>query len=623
MNLLALKEITKTYGEKILFRDLSFGISKGEKIALVANNGIGKSSLLKIITGKDEPDSGEISIKKGLRIGYLTQEPLLDQTLSIRELIQGTHSKVLQIIHAYDSALKAQGGGKNKEEALLLENAAIKMDQYSAWDYKDRLKQMLARFKITKLDIKIANLSGGEQKRLALALVLLDSPDLLILDEPTNHMDIDLIEWLESYLSRSNISLLMVTHDRYFLDTVCNRILEIEDYKLYHHNGNYAYFLEKRAEREEIERTETDKAKKLMKKELDWIRRMPKARTTKSKARIQNFDKIKEKAKSKVSLPEIKLEVKSQRIGGKILEVKNLQKSFGQQQIIKGFTYTFKKGECIGIIGENGVGKSTFLNILFGNEKADYGKIRWGDTIHKAYFKQKSLEFKEGKRVLELVKDISEVIIMANGSKLSASQFLNHFMFPPKMQQMHIEKLSGGEKRRLQLLLTLIQNPNFLILDEPTNDLDLLTLNKLEEFLMNFKGCTLIVSHDRYFMDKLVDHLFVFKGEGIIEDHYCNYTEYRLKSDQDKSHKPKTKEVEVKTKESERPKKASFKEKFEYEELDKEIAILEAKKKELESLVQDSGNDYEKLQKYSQDLSLLIETLDEKSMRWLELDELM
>jgi ATP-binding cassette subfamily F protein uup len=454
-------------------------------------------------------------------------------------------------------------------------------------------------------------------------MLLLDEPELLLLDEPTNHLDVEMIEWLEKYLQQQRITLLMITHDRYFLDRVCNHILELEDGNLYHHKGNYSYFLEKRAQREEVFNTEISKAGRLMKKELEWIRRSPKARTTKSKSRVNNFDKIKEKANSKKIKQELNLEVKMSRVGGKILELKKVYKSYDDLKILKGFDYTFKKGERIGIIGENGVGKSTFLNIITQKEKADSGKINTGETIIYGYFTQAGIKLKEDKRVIDVLKDIAEVIVMADGRKVSASQLLEHFMFSPQMQYTYVSKLSGGEKRRLYLLTVLIRNPNFLILDEPTNDLDLLTLNKLEEFLLQFKGCLMIVSHDRYFMDKLVEHLFVFKGGGEIEDHYCSYSDYRksaAKSSKEVQSKPEKKKI--KQANSDQPKKRTFSERIEYEKLEKEIEKLEKEKSEIENALMDNKMDYDLMISKSNRLGDVMNLIDEKSFRWMELDEI-
>jgi ATP-binding cassette subfamily F protein uup len=599
-------------------------LSQGDKMALIANNGTGKSSLLKIIAAEDDiADEGSVTLRKGIRTGYLAQEPNFDNSLTIDELLKQSQTNTNQLIKKYEQALE-DFSNDNTLNNRVLEDLTAKMDNANAWDYERRIKQILSKFNINNLSQKVGALSGGQKKRLSLALLLLDEPEFLLLDEPTNHLDVDMIEWLEKYLQQQKITLLMVTHDRYFLDRVCNHILELEDGKLYHHTGNYAYFLEKRAEREAVYNTELSKANKLMKKELEWMRRSPKARTTKSKARITNFDNIKEKATNKKLTQELNLEIKMSRIGGKILELKKIYKSYNQIDILKGFDYTFKKGERIGIVGKNGVGKSTFLNILTGNETVDSGKVNVGETIVYGYFTQKGIQLKEDRRVIDSLKDIAEVIVMADGKKVSASQMLTHFMFPPKTQHTFVSKLSGGEKRRLYLLMVLMKNPNFLILDEPTNDLDLLTLNKLEEFLLQFSGCLIIVSHDRYFMDKLTDHLFVFKGNGEIKDEYCSYSEYREKQILEgkliKERKVKVledKSVEKKTN------KVSYKDKFEYEQLDKDIEILEKQKQELENELQKDGLSFDDINTKSEELGKIIQTLDEKTLRWLELDELM
>ena len=619
MNYLSVENISKSYGERILFEQLFFGLSKGDKMALIANNGSGKSTMLKIIAGKDVSESGKITVRNGIRIGYLEQDPLFNEEFTINEFLDNSNSEIMQIIKAYDKALELQTNDYNDVTSKNFQEASLLMDKANAWNFNNDLKQILSRFKIHDLDQNLKDLSGGQRKRLSLAMLIMDAPELLLLDEPTNHLDIEMIEWLEKYLNTQNITLLMITHDRYFLDRVCNHILELEDGKLYHHKGNYTYFLQKRAEREANFNTELSKAGRLMKKELEWIRKTPQARTTKSKARVDNFENIKQKANSKKVKQELKLEVKMSRVGGKILELKKVYKSYGELTILSGFDYVFKNGERIGIIGDNGVGKSTFLNIITQKEKADSGKINIGETIVYGYFNQKGIELKEDKRVIEVLKDIADVIIMANGSKISASQLLEHFMFDGHMQYTYVSKLSGGEKRRLYLLTVLMKNPNFLILDEPTNDLDLLTLNKLEEFLMDFKGCLILVSHDRYFMDKLTDHLFVFKGNGLIEDHYCNYSELRVKQNKEVKNKRKV----LKNENQKNLQKITYAEKKEYKNLERQISKLEDEKNVIETSFKDSTMDYEMMMKKNKELDELNKRIDDKMLRWMELEEKM
>jgi ABC transport system ATP-binding/permease protein len=623
MNLISVESLAKDYGERVLFEDLSFGLSRGNKMALVANNGTGKSSLLKIIAGKDVSSAGEVTQRKGIEIGYLSQNSDFDKSLTIQQLVESAQSRVSKIIADYEKAVEKQTNDFSEVNQNKVEELTLLMDQYSAWDYERRIKQILSKFKITDLSQKVGKLSGGQKKRLSLSLLLIDEADVLLLDEPTNHLDVEMIEWLEKYLSQQKITLLMVTHDRYFLENVCNHILELENGQLYHHKGNYSYFLEKREERESNFDVEIQKAGKLMKKELEWVRRSPKARTTKSKSRLQSFEKIKEKANSGRKKSELRLEVKMSRVGGKILELKNIRKSYGDLCILDGFDYTFKKGERIGILGSNGVGKSTFLNILTGKEQADSGKVNVGETIVYGYFSQGGIEIKEDKRVIEVLKDIADVIILANGSKISASQMLEHFMFTPDMQYTYVSKLSGGEKRRLYLLTVLMKNPNFLILDEPTNDMDLLTLTKLEEFLMEFKGCLIIVSHDRYFMDKLTDHMFVFKGGGVIDDFYGNYSDFREKQKEEEKELKSVKKEKFSSVKNEEKRKVSYKEKYEYEQLEKEIATLEKEKEELEESLLSPTISVEDIIENSKRLSEVTNQIDEKSFRWMELDELM
>ena len=617
MNYLSVENISKSFGERVLFKDLSFGLSLGDKVALIANNGTGKTSMLKIIAGKENADNGKVTFRSGITLGYLNQEPIFKENLSLEDLIYNSDSEIIKVIKEYEDALKQQTENYNEINADRFDKASLAMDKADAWDFDNQIKHILKQFKIPDLQQKVSVLSGGQKKRLALAILLIDSPDLLLLDEPTNHLDVEMIEWLEGYLINQKITLLMITHDRYFLDRVCNHILELEDGKLYHHRGNYSYFLIKRNERETNFNVEISKAGKLMKKELEWIRKTPQARTTKSKARVNNFQNIKAKANSKKQKQELKLEVKMSRVGGKILELKKVYKSYGELKILDGFDYTFKNGERIGIIGDNGVGKSTFLNIITQLQSPDSGKINVGETIIYGYFTQKGIVLKEDKRVIEVLKDIADVIIMADGRKVSAAELLEHFMFPSKMQYTFVSKLSGGEKRRLYLLTILMKNPNFLILDEPTNDLDLLTLNKLEEFLLDFKGCLILVSHDRYFMDKLIDHLFVFKGNGIIKDEYCSYSDYRAKLSTSK--KGDNKES---LEESQQKNKLSFQHRKEHKNLEKQIEKLEVEKQKLENIFKDSNLDYQDMLEKSKQLEKINKQLDEKLIKWMEFDDL-
>ena len=623
MNLLSVENLGKNFGERILFEGLSFGLNKGDKVALIANNGTGKSSMLKILAGQDSSDEGEVIFRNECKISYLSQDAIFDDKLTINELINSAHNKISILVKDYEKAVENHSKVGSSQTERLVEELTAKMEQENAWDYHRKSKQILSKFNINNLQQKVGALSGGQKKRLSLSLLLLENADILLLDEPTNHLDISMIEWLEKYLQQQNITLLMVTHDRYFLERVCNHILELEGGNLYHHKGNFSYFLEKRAERESNFDVEISKAQKLMKKELEWIRRSPKARTTKSKARIDNFDKIKKKASSKRITQELNIDVKMDRIGGKILELKNIKKNYGDLTILKGFDYTFKKGERIGILGKNGVGKSTFLNIITGREKADSGKINVGETINYGYFTQGGLDTDEDRRVITVLKDIADFIVMSDKRKVSASQLLEHFMFTPEMQFTEVKRLSGGERRRLYLLTVLMKNPNFLILDEPTNDLDLLTLTKLEEFLLQYKGCLILVSHDRFFMDKLTEHLFVFTGNGEIEDHYCTYSQYREKEIATEKEFKKIQHLEKENSKI-KPviKKLSFNEQYEYTNLEKEIQDLEQEKLEIESNIQIPNIELAEMMKKSERLGIVINLIDEKEMRWLELDDM-
>lgn len=626
MTYLSVENLSKSYGVETLFSGLTFGIKKGDKTALVAENGTGKSTLLRIIAGKEAPDTGEVMTQNNIKIGFLEQEPSLDDTKTIREYISTGNSEIVSIVQEYEKAVQAQAENYNEQTQQQFEKASEAMEVANAWDFEQRMETILGILQIHDLEQPVATLSGGERKRVALAFVLLDSPDFLILDEPTNHLDVEMIEWLENYLIQSKVTLFMVTHDRYFLDRVCNHIIEMEDSKLYHHKGNYQYFLQKRAEREEIEQTQLNKAKQLYKKELDWMRRGPKARTSKSKSRIDDFYETKEKAHSQKESSEMQLETSMARMGKKVVEVKNVSKSFDDLIILDSFSYSFKRGERIGIIGKNGAGKSTFLNILTGKEPVDSGEIITGETIVFGHYKQKGIEIDESERVIDVMKGIARVIKLADGSEVSASQFLEHFMFTADMQYTPVRKLSGGEKRRLGLMMTLIKNPNFLILDEPTNDLDLTTLQKLEEFLESFGGCLILVSHDRFFMDKLVDHYFAFEGDGVIRDFHGTYEEYReMRAEEiadDKKRKSESKSQKPLKKEKKRTttgKSLSFIERKEFNKLEKQIAALEVEKEKIANELNNTGMDYELLTEKTARFEELEAEIDGKTMRWLEL----
>ncbi|MCO5233510.1 MAG: ABC-F family ATP-binding cassette domain-containing protein [Chitinophagales bacterium] len=614
MNFLSVNQLSKFYGDRLLFEDLTFFIEKGQKVALIARNGSGKSTLLKIIQGLEPPESGEVKWFKDLQVGFLVQEPQLDDQMSVYEAIMNADHPLLRTSLAYEQALEGNGD---------LSEAIENMDRLQAWDYEVKVKQILSRFKIHHLEQKVGSLSGGQKKRLALSILLLTEPEFLILDEPTNHLDMDMIEWLESYLSAGQMTLLMVTHDRYFLENICNEIFELEDGKLYRHKGNYSKFLENKIAREDNIKSSAAKAKNTMRKELEWLRRQPKARTTKSKARIDAFDDIKEKASQKVRDSQVQLEINMNRLGGKILELHNISKSYGNQLLIDKFSYKFSKGDRIGIVGNNGVGKSTFLNIIMGSDTYDSGNLIHGETVVWGYYHQQGLQLKSDKRVIDVIKDIAEVISVGKSS-LSAAQLLERFLFDFGQQYQFVSTLSGGEKRRLYLLTVLMLNPNFLILDEPTNDLDILTLQILEEFLMEFQGCLLLVSHDRYFLDKLTDHLFVFEGDGKIKDFNGNFKEYRQYiKEKEKSveiqkmdSKPETNKVKIETK-----RRLTYKEKQELDSLEAEIEQLDLEQQELTKKISQSEISHDLLTELALKIEQVLSKKDEKELRWLELSE--
>ncbi|MEN7547036.1 ABC-F family ATP-binding cassette domain-containing protein [Rapidithrix thailandica] len=629
MNYLSVENLSKNYGDKALFEQIGFGLEQGQKVALVAKNGSGKSTLLRILAEREMADGGEFAFNKDISVGFLEQDPHFEKGLSVIEYIFQSENPLFQAIKNYERALELQHTQAGDEAFAQLEEATQQMETLKAWDLELKVKQILTTFNIDQLNRPVDQLSGGQQKRVALSRVLIEEPDFLILDEPTNHLDLEMIEWLENYLIRSKMTLLLVTHDRYFLDRICTEILEMDDTGLYHHKGNYEYYLKKRAERIEMNSRVTEKARNLMRKELDWVRRMPKARGTKAKYRMDAFEDLKTKAKGKRKEEGLQLDVQMKRMGGKILELKHLSKAYGELKILDDFSYVFKKKERIGIVGKNGVGKSTFLNILTEQEAFDQGEIDKGETIAFGYYSQKGLELTEDKRVIDVVKEIAEVIPMSNGKNFTASQFLQTFQFPPEQQYAYVSTLSGGEKRRLYLLTVLVKNPNFLILDEPTNDLDLMTLNILEDFLSEYQGCVIIVTHDRYFMDKLVDHLFVFEGKGKIRDFNGKYTEYRNEQLRiEKEEKAKTKETsDTDKKKTQKPstskKKLSYKEQKEYEALEIEIEKLEEEKEAVnQQLSSGTITDHEELQKLSEKVGELMDTIEEKTLRWMELDDL-
>lgn len=628
MTFLSTENISKSYAEKTLFEELSFGISEGDKTALIAENGTGKSTLLQILAGKEMADEGKVMVQNGVSIGFLEQDPQLNEDMTIRSYIAQSDNEMVQLIQNYEQAAKAQAQDYNTETQENFTKAAAAMDAAGAWDYEQRMEQILGQLDIHNLDQEITTLSGGQRKRVALAFVLLNDPDMLILDEPTNHLDVAMIEWLEEYLKKSNLTLLMVTHDRYFLDRVCDHIIELEGGKLYHHEGNYQYFLQKRAERREIERKRAHKANQLYKKELQWMRRSPKARTTKSKSRIDDFKNLKDDLDTGPDDPELRLQMDMSRMGGQILELVNVSKSYGDEQILDSFYYDFEKGERIGIIGKNGIGKSTFLKMLTGEEPIDSGKRRVGKTIVFGHYRQEGLDFDDDQRVIDVIHDIAKVIKLKSGKKISASKFLTHFMFTDEMQYTPVKKLSGGEKRRLSLMMVLLENPNFLVLDEPTNDLDLLTLNKLEEFLLDFPGCLILVSHDRFFMDKLVEHYFVFEGEGQVRDHHGTYEEYRqqrkkelAKSSGSKSSSNGKSKPSKQSRSARDDDRLSYNERREYNKLEKKIDELETEKEQLESEMSNGDLGHEELQEKSDRYAELKQELETKTERWFELAE--
>ena len=620
MNLLSVEDISKSYGEKVLFKSISFGINKGQKIALIAKNGTGKTSILDIIVGKDKPDDGNVIFRKGIQTAYLPQEPNLDPKLTVEETILKADNPTLKIIANYDKSLE----NPNDQEAY--QKAFEAMDQSQAWDYEKQYKKILFKLKLNDLDAKVGSLSGGQIKRLALCNALLKEPELLILDEPTNHIDLEMIEWLEDYFSKEKITLLMVTHDRYFLERVCNEIIELDNGILYTYKGNYSYYLEKREARIAQENVEAHKNKLHFKKELEWMRRQPKARTTKSKSRIEDFKIIKEKASQRRNEHQVQLEINMERLGSKMIEMHKVQKSFGEKIILSHFNYTFQRNERIGIIGKNGSGKSTFLNLLTSNDTVDAGKIIWGETLKFGYYTQKGIPVKEEQKVIDVIKEYGDYIPLKKGRKISAQQLLERFLFDRKKQYNFVNKLSGGERKRLYLCTVLIQNPNFLILDEPTNDLDIITLNVLESFLLDFPGCLIVVSHDRYFMDKIVDHLFVFKGDGIIEDFPGNYSDYRVYEDSQVKEIKQLKNTNKKESSSQKniSEKVgfSYKEQKEFKKLELDIKKIEIQKIEIQNNFTKDNLSTKEIQDFSIELGELEKKLELKTKRWFELSEI-
>ncbi len=621
---LQVEALTKSFGDLVLFQNISFGIAQGQRIGLIAQNGAGKTTLLNILVGLEGYDDGRITYQRDLRVAYLQQDPKMEGNQTVLEACFRHGNEVTRLIAEYEKVVAS-----GNVEAL--QSILPQMDALKAWDYEQRIKQILFQLKINDLEQKIATLSGGQRKRVALANVLITEPDLIILDEPTNHLDLEMTEWLEDYLSRSRLSILMVTHDRYFLDRVCSEIMEIDQRQIFSYKGNYSYFLEKREQRLQAQSAEVDRASNLLRKELEWMRRQPQARGTKAKSRIDAFYELEQKAKQPTQAGNVKLEMKGAYIGNKIFEMNNVCKSFGEKHILQNFSYIFSRYEKMGIVGSNGTGKSTFLKLLMGQVQPDSGTIDIGETVRFGYYSQDGLQFDDNAKVIDIVKDIAEVIDLGNGLRLTASQFLQHFLFPPEKQHSFVYKLSGGERRRLYLCTVLMQNPNFLVLDEPTNDLDIVTLNVLEDYLSAFKGCVIVVSHDRYFMDKVVHHLLAFSGDARIKDFPGNYTQYRLwKEEADRQQKRQEQAVRpVEKPKSDRPdrsaekRKLSFNEKREFEQLDAEIPQLEARKSQLEAEMSSGTLDANALISKGEEIARLIDQIEEKTLRWMELSEWM
>ena len=614
MNYLSVENISKSFGERTLFENISFGINKDQKIAFIAKNGSGKTCIMKIINGEDEPDTGNVVLRKGINMAFLSQDANLQEELTIEESIFASDNPILKVIEAYEKALE------NPDDQDAYAAAFDGMDRHNAWDFETQYKQILFKLKLEDFKLKVKNLSGGQKKRLSLAIILINRPDLLILDEPTNHLDLEMIEWLESYFAKENITLFMVTHDRFFLERVCNEIIELDNGKLYQYKGNYSYYLEKKEERIASENSSVDKAQNLFIKELAWMRRQPKARTTKSKSRQDDFYEIKEKAQSRRRENAVELEINMERMGSKIIELHKITKKFKDKIILDNFSFDFQRGERIGIIGKNGTGKSTFLNLMTQTIPVDSGKVITGDTIKIGYYTQSGINPKPGQKVIDIIKEYGEYIPLAKGKLISAGQLLERFLFDRKKQHDYVEKLSGGELKRLYLCTVLIQNPNFLILDEPTNDLDIVTLNVLESFLLDYPGCLLVVSHDRYFMDKIVDNLFVFRGEGQIENFPGNYSDFRAYED---SVEPK-KLDSVNTEKTDWKKTSptgnlTFNEQKEYSKLEREIKDFEFEKQKIEQLFADGKVADHAIQSKAKELEVIIKKIENHEERWFEL----